>query len=228
MNTNADPKRALIVFGGWDGHTPKQSAELFGQALGDAGYAVTLRDTLDAYLDADALAATDLIVPIFTMSTITDEQWNGLNHAVQSGTGVAGFHGGMLDAFRNNTEYQWMTGAQWVAHPGDCIERHTVHVTDAGLGHPITAGLDDFELYDTEQYFCHVDPGNHVLCDTVFDQAHGDPSLYTQHTVMPYAYCKTWGKARVFAAMWGHTYKDFDVAEAKEIVLRGMVWATRI
>ncbi|MEM1445761.1 MAG: ThuA domain-containing protein, partial [Planctomycetota bacterium] len=174
MNDTPDPKRALIVFGGWDGHTPKESAELFGQALGDAGYAVTLRDTLDAYLDQGALAATDLIVPLWTMGEISDDQWKGLNAAVQSGTGLAGFHGGMIDAFRKNTEYQWMTGAQWVSHPGNCIERHTVHITDAGLGHPITAGLDDFELYDTEQYYCHVDPGNHVLCDTVFDQGHGD------------------------------------------------------
>ncbi len=220
-----DTKHALIVYGGWDGHTPKQSAETFAPLLDQAGFTVKLSDTLDAYLDADYLKDAALIVPIFTMSEISDAQWKGLNTAVQNGTGLAGFHGGMIDSFRMNTEYQWMTGAQWVAHPGNCIERYTVEITDPT--HPITAGLDDFELLDTEQYYCHHDPGNHVLCETVFDQAHDDPSLYHQNAVLPYAYTKTWGKGRVFCACWGHTYKDFEVDEAKEIVFRGMTWASR-
>lgn len=218
-------KQALIVFGGWDGHTPKESAEVFAPLLDAAGYDVHMKDTLDAYLDADLLGTLDLIVPIWTMDKISGEQWDGLSKAVQSGVGLAGFHGGMIDAFRENTEYQWMTGAQWVAHPGGCIERHTVYLEDDG--HPITAGLDDFVLRDTEQYYCHHDPGNHVLATTVFDQGHENPSLYTQNAVLPYAWTKTWGKARVFGACWGHTDKDFDVPEAKEIVRRGMLWASR-
>ncbi|MEO1237556.1 MAG: ThuA domain-containing protein [Planctomycetota bacterium] len=225
MSDSNKPKRALIVYGGWDGHTPKQSAEVFAPLLAEARFEVELRDTLDVYLDADLLGSLSLIVPIWTMDKISDAQWAGLNDAVASGVGLAGFHGGMIDAFRENTDYQFMTGAQWVAHPGNCIERHTVYVEDTG--HPITAGLSDFELLDTEQYYCHHDPGNTVLCTTVFDQGHGDPSRYTQNAVLPYAWTKTWGKARVFGACWGHTYKDFDVPEAKEIVRRGMVWASR-
>lgn len=225
MSDESKKKQALVVFGGWDGHTPKESAEVFAPLLSDAGYDVTMKDTLDAYLDAELLESLDLIVPLWTMDKISDDQWKGLDQAVQSGVGLAGFHGGMIDAFRENTEYQWMTGAQWVAHPGNCIERHTVYLEDDG--HPITAGLGDFVLPDTEQYYCHHDPGNHVLATTVFDQSHGDPSLYTQNAVLPYAWTKTWGKARVFGACWGHTYKDFDVPEAKEIVRRGMLWASR-
>jgi type 1 glutamine amidotransferase len=225
MSDPEPKKQALIVFGGWDGHTPKQSAELFADVLTQDGYDVDLRDTLDAYLDADRLAELSLIVPLWTMGEISKEQWNGLDAAVRSGVGLAGFHGGMIDSFRSNTEYQWMTGAQWVAHPGNCIDRYTVYLEDPG--HPITAGLDDFELRDTEQYYCHHDPGNTVLATTVFDQAHGDPSLYTQNAILPYAWTKTWGRARVFGACWGHTFKDFDVPEAKEIVRRGMHWAAK-
>jgi type 1 glutamine amidotransferase len=218
-------KKALIVYGGWEGHTPKESAEVFAPLLDQAGYDVSLRDDLAAYTEQDMLGELSLIVPLWTMGKISNEQWQGLDQAVRSGVGLAGFHGGMIDSFRENTEYQWMTGAQWVAHPGNCIDRYRVYLEDAG--HPITAGLDDFELRDTEQYYCHHDPGNTVLASTLFDQAHGDPSLYTQNAVLPYAWTKTWGKARVFGACWGHTYKDFDVPEAKEIVLRGMLWASR-
>lgn len=218
-------KKALIVYGGWDGHTPKQSAELFAQLLGDADYEVVLSDTLDSYLDTDLMNSLNLVVPIWTMGEISKEQWAGLNKAVQAGCGLAGFHGGMIDSFRNNVEYQWMTGAQWVAHPGNCEPTYRVYISDED--HPITRGLEDFVLPDTEQYYCHHDPGNHVLCETLFDQGYGDPSLYHQNAVLPYAWTKTWGKARIFGACWGHTYKDFDVDEAKEIVFRGMKWATR-
>ena len=225
MTDTDSRKSCLIVFGGWDGHTPKPCAELFADQLSQDGYEVHLRDTLDAYLDQDLLRTLSLIVPIWTMGKITDQQWAGLNQAVQSGVGLAGFHGGMIDAFREQAEYQWMTGAQWVAHPGNIIDRHRVYLEDDG--HPITAGLSDFDLLHTEQYYCHHDPGNHVLATTVFDQAHGDPSLYTAHTVMPYAWTKTWGRGRVFGAAWGHTAEDFKIPEAKEIVRRGMHWASR-
>ena len=218
-------KKALIVWGGWDGHTPKESAEVFAPELDSAGYDVTVRDSMDVYADEAFMSQLHLIVPIWTMGKISKEQWDGLNKAVQGGVGLAGFHGGMIDSFRENTEYQWMTGGQWVSHPGNCIPSYTVRV--ANSDHQITRGISDFTLTGTEQYYCHFDPGVLVLCETSFDQGLGNPALYKQGTVMPYAWTKTWGKGRVFGACWGHTYKDFDVPEAKEIVKRGMLWASR-
>ncbi|GAB4108576.1 MAG: ThuA domain-containing protein [Phycisphaeraceae bacterium] len=218
-------KQALIVYGGWDGHTPKESAELFAEILRQDGYEVVLKDTLDAYLDTDLMSRVDLIVPVWTMGEISNEQWQGLDRAVRDGAGVAGFHGGMIDSFRTNTEYQWMTGAQWVSHPGNCDASYEVRIADPE--HPITKGLSDFTLDKTEQYYCHFDPGVHVLCTTTFTGEFGDASLYKPGTVMPYAWTKTWGKGKVFGACWGHTYQDFDEPTAREIVRRGMHWATR-
>ncbi|MCC5831019.1 MAG: ThuA domain-containing protein [Phycisphaeraceae bacterium] len=218
-------KKALMVWGGWSGHTPKESVDVFAPLLGDAGYQVTISDTLDSYLDAAMLAELDLIVPMWTMGTVTKEQSKGLREAVRNGAGLGGWHGGIIDSFRQDTEYQWMTGGQWVAHPGNCIERYKVIVTDQD--HPITEGIDDFELTGTEQYYCHVDPGNAALCHTVFSGGHGAVDLYPRDTVMPYAWTRLYGRGKVFVAAWGHTYKDFDVPEAKEIVRRGLLWSAR-
>ena len=218
-------KQVLIVWGGWDGHTPHECADLWADELGQAGYRVTVRDTLEAYLDADLMGSLDLIVPIWTMGQISGEQWNALDQTIFRGCGIAGFHGGMIDAFRMNTDYQWMTGAQWVAHPGNGIPSYAVHITDPD--HAITRGLSDFKMTDTEQYYCHHDPANHVLCTTTFTGKHGDPRKYAPGATLPYAWTKTWGDGKVFCAAWGHTFKDFDVPQAKEIVKRGMLWATR-
>lgn len=212
-------KKALFVWGGWDGHTPKQSAELFAGLLGEAGYEVELSDTLDAYLDVEKLKALDLIVPTVTMSKISDAQLRGLLDAVASGVGVAGWHGTMGDSFREATEYQFMVGGQWVAHPGNIID-YTVNVT--GGDHPITAGLGDFQMH-SEQYYMHVDPGVNVLATTTFT---GEYNAWIAGTVMPVTWTKQWGAGRVAYCSLGHVVGDFDVPEAREMVRRCLLWAS--
>lgn len=218
-------KKALMVWGGWDGHTPKASVDVFAPLLAEKGFDVTISDTLASYTDKELMAAQDLIVPCWTMGKIENDQANGLLEAVRAGTGIAGWHGGIIDSFREHTEYQWMTGGQWVAHPGNCIPSYTVEIVDPA--HPIMKGLRNFTMPDTEQYFIHIDPSVHILCRTTFSGEYGDRDRYQAGTVMPYAYTKTYGKGRVFAACWGHTSKDFEVFEAREIVLRGLLWAAR-
>jgi len=210
-------KKALVVWGGWDGHTPGECADLFAPWLEEQGFHVVVSNTLDSYVDKDLMESLSLVVPIWTMGQITRDQEQGLLAAVRSGVGIAGWHGGMCDSFRNNTEYQWMTGGQWVAHPGGCIPEYTVNLTDHE--HPITRGVPDFVLRNTEQYYLHVDPSNQVLATTEFNLGDG--------VVMPYVWIRKWGDGRVFYAAFGHTDKDFEVPEAREIVQRGMLWAAR-
>ncbi len=213
-------KKALIVWGGWSGHEPKQCADLFAPILQSKGFAVEVADTLDVYLDKDKMASLSLIVPIWTMGTITREQERGLLEAVRSGVGIAGWHGGMGDSFRNNTEYQFMVGGQWVSHP-DGITDYVVNI----INHtdPITAGIPDFKMH-SEQYYMHVDPSNEVLATTTFNTPRYP---WVNGTVMPVVWKRVWGAGRVFYSSLGHVAKDFEVPEALEIQVRGFLWAAR-
>lgn len=214
-------KSALMVWGGWLGHEPEQCVALFANVLRDEGYAVEVHDTLDIYLDEAKMQAQDLIVQCWTMGSITSEQEAGLLNAVRNGAGYGGWHGGMADSFRNATEYQFMVGGQWVAHPGNVID-HTVQITNHE--DPITAGLPDFAMH-SEQYYMHVDPANEVLATTTFSGDYGYP--WIAGTVMPVIWKRQWGAGRVFFTSLGHVLQDFDVPEAREIVRRGLLWATR-
>lgn len=214
-------KKALIVAGGWDGHEPQKCAELFAGLLREKDYEVQIAETLDAYLDEN-LAQNDLIVPIWTMGQISDEQWKGLCAAVKSGVGLGGFHGGMCDSFRGNIDYQWMTGGQFLSHPGN-IKDYTVQIADEE--HEITRGLSVFKMH-SEQYYMLTDAGNNVLATTVF-QDNLEDAPWTQNTVMPVVWTKMWGSGRVFFSSLGHVAADFDVKEARDITLRGMLWASR-
>ena len=213
-----DAKRALIVAGGWEGHEPRQCAALFAGILREDGFAVEQSDTLDVCLDADRMRQCDLIVPIWTMGQITPAQEEGLLAAVAAGTGIAGWHGGMGDAFRNNPNYQFMVGGQWVAHPGDIVD-YTVQIVDHD--DPITAGLADFAMH-SEQYYLHVDPSNEVLATTTFGGAHAP---WIAGCVMPVVWKRRYGAGRVFYSSLGHVLADFDVPEARELTRRGLHWA---
>ena len=208
-----------MVYGGWDGHDPKETSHLFAGLLAEAGLDVTLSETLDSFTDAALMSAIDMVVPIYTMSTITREQEAGLLDAIRAGgVNVAGWHGGMADAFRNNTEYQFMVGGQWVAHPGNIID-YRVNVTDHD--HPITAGVADFDMR-SEQYYMHTDPSNEVLATTTFT---GEYAPWIDGTVMPVVWTRSYGEGKVFYSSLGHVIGDFDVPEAREIVRRGLLWA---
>ena len=213
-------KSALMVWGGWAGHEPRQCVELFAPYLRGEGYNVRVADTLDVYCDPALMRSLDLIVQVWTMSTISAEQEQGLLSAVEHGAGFAGWHGGMADAFRNSPNYQFMVGGQWVAHPGNIID-YGVHIVNHS--DPITAGLADFRMH-SEQYYMHVDPSNDVLATTTFD---GKYTPWIAGTTIPVVWKRPWGAGRVFFSSLGHVVKDFDVPEAREIAQRGMRWATR-
>ncbi|MCX6344801.1 MAG: ThuA domain-containing protein [Armatimonadetes bacterium] len=215
-------KSALIVWGGWDGHEPQQTAELYASILQENGFQVEVSDTLDSYLDAGKMASLSLVVPVWTMGTITGEQEKGLLDAVKSGVGCGGWHGGMGDSFRNNTEYQFMVGGQWVAHPGGIID-YEVNIIDHK--DPITAGIADFKMH-SEQYYMHVDPSNEVLATTTFFGGH-DGISWIKGCVMPVVWKRMYGAGRVFYSSLGHVRSDFDVPEVREIVKRGLIWASR-
>ena len=214
-------KKALIVWGGWDGHSPEVCARLFAEVLGDRGFEVEVTDDLEVFADKERLSAMDLIVPMWTMGALTTEQEEGLLDAVAAGTGIGGFHGGMGDSFRANARYQFMVGGQFVEHPGGIKQ---FDVTMVAKADPIVSGLCDFKI-TTEQYYMHVDPSNEVLAATTFGETNEAP--WVKGTIMPVVWKRMWGKGRVFYCSAGHLAGDFDVPELKEIVRRGLLWAAR-
>lgn len=217
-------RKALIVWGGWSGHEPEPVAEIFRAQLASHGFAVEVSDTLDAFLDGEKLKGLDLIVPVWTMGKITNEQSKPLIEAVRSGVGIGGCHGGMCDSFRDNTEYHFMTGGQWVAHPGNDGVEYTVDIRDPD--HFITQGSPAAFPVKSEQYYMHVDPAVRVLATTRFPVADGP---HTQNGIvdMPVVWTKYYGQGRVFYSGLGHNASIVAQPEALRLATRGLLWAAR-
>ncbi|WP_428386676.1 ThuA domain-containing protein [Mucisphaera sp.] len=213
-------RKALINWGGWEGHEPDQCAETVAGLLRAEGFEVAIVHDLGVYEDVDRMKGYSLVVPIWTMEEISPEQSQGLRDAIRSGVGLGGFHGGMADSFRKDTEYQYMVGGQWVVHPGNIID-YTVQVK--AKDHEITRGVPDFAMH-SEQYYMHVDPAVEVLAMTTFNGAYDE---WIDGVEMPVVWTKRYGAGRVFYSSLGHVNADLAVPEAREILRRGLLWAAR-
>lgn len=214
-------KKALIFYGGWHGHEPELVSVRFQRLLEKHGYEVDRVAGTECLADREKLLEYDLLVPCVTMSTLDREAEKSVSYAVSRGVGLAGCHGGMCDSFRQSTEWQFITGGQWVSHPGGDGIEYTVNICH-GSG-AITEGISDFKV-KTEHYYLHIDPSVEVLATTRF------PLVNFYHAAnkpvdMPVAWTKFWGLGRVFYCSLGHHDDVFDVPEAELLMERGLVWA---
>ncbi|WP_276356180.1 ThuA domain-containing protein [Cohnella caldifontis] len=216
-------KQALIVWGGWDGHQPEEVAGIFRGLLEKEGFRAEVSDQLEEFADADKLKTLDLIVPVWTMGKIEPQLATNVSEAVQSGVGLAGCHGGMCDSFRENVEWQFMTGGQWVAHPGNDGVEYTVNIT--ANSSPLVEGIEDFPV-KSEQYYMHVDPAVEVLATTRFPTVPGPHSL-NKPVDMPVVWTKRWGVGRVFYNSLGHQADIVRMPPVLELMRRGFLWAAQ-
>ena len=213
----------LVVRGGWDGHAPVETTDLFLPFLEDAGFDITVEETLEVYADDVLMSGADLILQCWTMGEILPDELAGLRRAVARGTGLAGWHGGIVDSFRMATDYHQLTGGQFVAYPEGIID-HVVDISPDRADHPIVAGLGSFALR-SERYWMQTDPLIDVLATITLVPGPNDP--WTEPVVSPAVWTRTWGAGRVFVCTPGHHTADLEVPEVRAIVERGLLWASR-
>ena len=215
-------KKALIFYGGWNGHEPELVSARFQRLLEKNGYAVDRYDNMECLADREKLLEYDLLVSAVTMSELPRDYEKNVSFAVSRGVGLAGCHGGMCDSFRKSVEWQFITGGQWVSHPGGDGITYKVNVHHGSS--PITEGLSDFEV-TSEHYYLHIDPAIEVLASTRF------PLVNYYHAAnkpvdMPVAWTKYWGLGRVFYCSLGHHDDVFENSPTAEVLMeRGMLWA---
>lgn len=215
-------KRALILQGGWEGHDPQLVAKRFAGILEKEGFQVDISENLDCLLDEEKLETYDLFVPCWTGGDLPYEHVAKLSKVIGKGAGVAGCHGGMCDAFRVNTEWQFITGGQWVSHPGGDGVEYMVNIRRGSS--PIVEGIEDFPVC-SEHYYLHIDPAVEVLATTRFPLVHYY-HISNKPIDMPVVWTKYWGNGRIFYCSLGHHDDVFDKSpNAQELMRRGMLWA---
>lgn len=236
MSAPSTEKRALIVRGGWTGHQPVETTDAFVPFLAAHGYDVRVEDETTVYADPEYMAGVDVVVQTNTMNTIAGDELGGLITAVRNGTGLAGWHGGIADSYRNSSDYLQLIGGQFATHPAkaprhelpgdgtDCFVRYTVDIVPEMADHPVVAGISDFEL-TTEQYWVLTDDYNDVLATTTIAAPDHEP--WHRPVTCPAVWTRRWGEGRIFVSTPGHDLGVVQDPNVRTIIERGILWASR-
>ena len=228
-------RQALVVRGGWFGHQPVEATNLFIPHLEANGFAVRVEDSPAVYADASVMAGVDLVMQCMTMSTIEKDELEGLRSAVAAGTGLAGWHGGIADSYRNSSDYQQLIGGLFACHPGKAPHERTgeqsdnyvpyrVNLLPQAAEHPITQGISDFDLV-TEQYWVLSDEYIDVLATTT--QAVRPWDEWHRPITSPAIWTRQWGKGRIFVCTPGHRVEVLEHPSVRTVIERGLLWAAR-
>ena len=229
--------RAALLVGGWGGHTPTHFADWYRDLLEAKGSAVVVHDMLEPREAPEYLADVDLITPIWSsdwsghreeFGNMTKTQDDDLLKLIAEGSGIAGWHGQMGDAFCGRPTCHFLIGGQFVADPPgwpyNLLPRKDYvdyDVTICKPDDPIVQGVTSF-LLTAEQYDMLVDPSKDVLATTTFS---GDDLWWIEGAVIPVAWRRHWEKGRVFSCAIGDEPDDLRVPQVTEIIRRGALSA---
>ena len=227
-------KKAIFVRGGRPAHQPVETTEHFRGFLEAQGYEISVSDSPAIYADAEFMASVDLIIQCIE-SEIDEASVQGLTQAVENGTGLIGWHGGVLVGFTQSEPNYQLIGAKFVAHPGkpagerignesDFFIQHKIEFTSLGKEDEITRGFSDIEL-ETEQYWLLADSYMKVLATTTQSAHHSDP--WKTPVTSPAIWSRQWGKGRIFICSPGHNLKVVSHPSITRIIQNGAIWATR-
>jgi type 1 glutamine amidotransferase len=185
-----------------------------------------------AYPEAAQLLKPDLtekfdVVVFYDMwnQGLTEEQKTAFVALLDKGIGVVAMHH-TLAAHENWPEYQAIIGGRY--HTRDRVENgktipkstfshgETLAVTIADTQHPITQGMEDFEIHDETYHNYDTDPKARVLLTT--DNPKNDPEL---------AWVREYKGSRVFYLMLGHDRHAYENPSFRRLVAQGIRWAAK-
>jgi len=198
--TEAKIKVLFVRSGGhdWKGLSPLLVDVM--HASGD--FEVTLSEDFNDFT-AERIKKYDLAMYTGSGTNFTDAaQEKGLCDFVRSGGAYVGIHSA-TDAFKKSDVYWEMVGGRFAGHGGGKF-KVTIHDRD----HPVTAGLEDFEIQD-ETY-------SHHYHKNVCMRGNERQSM---------GWVQDYGKGRMFYTSLGHGRAAWANPHFQRLVVRGAYWA---
>lgn len=215
------PIRVLIVTGeDVPAHDWKATTPVTREILESAGPEFDVRVSEDiGILESDAIHLYDVLVMNFRNNPVKRDlglhgRRNLLDY-LESGKGIVTLHFNVC-AFQNWEAYRQVLGRYWKPKHSKHGERGPIEVKVRDAAHPITRGLESFQI-DDELYAKLVEtrPG-HVLLEAYSDWS---------KQVEPVAWTLEQGKGRVFNFVLGHDVRARRNPHFGEVLRRGVRWA---
>ena len=214
--------RAMVVVNGDDIHHDLISAAHVFQQLGtEAGFATRRAMGTARFTDPRPETADNDVYLFYTAGGhFATAQQQALADAVRGGKGLVGVHGANIMGWRGDgldpadRPLFELLGNRYLSHgPGHHEGRHTIEIV---ADHPITRGVEDFELFDEYYEFELADDDVKVLAQR--HRADGE--------VIPVLYARDVGAGRVVYLALGHDMRSWGEPPVRTLVRQALLWAS--
>lgn len=215
------PLRVLLTFGG-HGFQEEPFFAMFDALDGIEITTAPLPEKADL-LKPGLEKQFDAIVMYDMVAGFTPQQQQAFVALLNEGIGVVSLHHN-LGAHRHWDEFPKIIGGKFVFEPttleGKDYQKSTwshgehMKITVVDREHPITRGIEDFQIHDETYGGYFTSSGVHVLLKT--DHPKNDPHV---------AWTTDYGNSRVFYLMLGHDRHAWQHPAYSQLLERGIRWA---
>ena len=223
--TIAADKIRVLILTGKNNHNWKKTTPLIEKILTESDLFEVSTTVPPKGLDAENLKNYDVIVSnwnSFGRGSAKAEKWgDGPKKAyldfVANGKGHVTIHAGGCSFYKGWAEYWNVTQVYWKMGKTRHGPQHRFNVSVVKKDHPITSGMEDFEIVDEMWEQPGIVEGVTVL--TTSKSTKKKNAIHTSTVVSKY------GKGRCFATTLGHGVKNMAFDGFKQLLIRGTQWA---
>ena len=200
-----------LVFVGTEGkyHAHVANGKFVTAILNDED-GITADFSRDYEVLADGLDAYNVVLFYTDVGELTAAQETGLLNYIRAGGGFYGLHTAAA-SFRESEPYHEMLNGFFNGHS----PYMTFTVNIGNTDHPITQGLEDFEVVDELYYLKHNPETSHHLM-SAYDHTKDETHVMAFH--------HNYGAGRVFYFALGHDLTVLQNPSFQEIIRRGVLW----
>jgi len=211
-------KIKVVVLTGGHGFEREQFFEMF-ESFGDIEYTeFQLKDHSEIFEDVSDWDYDVIVSYNMTQEISTKRRRNLARLLRRQGVGFVALHHNM-GAFQAWPQYRKITGGKYYLKASDDHRGSTykhdidmnVHIVDTS--HPITKGINDFQIHDEGYKYLGFEKNNHVL----FTANHPE----SDETI---GWVRNFGKAKVCGIMLGHDHYAFENPNFRKLVARAIRW----
>ena len=211
--------RALVVVGGDDTHHDLLgAADALTRIGARAGFATAPAVGMQRFVQPrPETADADVFVLYDSGAAFPAAHQEALARAVAAGKGLVALHMSnvMSDPEGADRAYFDLLGNHYLSHgPGHHEGRHRIDIVTE---HPVTAGVDDFELFDEYYEFAFSDDDHTVLAERTRDDGVRIPVLYVREV----------GEGRVVYLALGHDMRAWGEPPFQRLLAQAITWAGR-
>lgn len=146
---------------------------------------------------------------------VSSDQKEGIMRFLKARKGIMALHAAIIN-FDTWSEFRKVLGGYWKwseSSHGPYQRGYKMYIMDHD--HPITHGIQDFEIHDELYHTLHITKPIHLLVATLWEEK-----------LQPIAWITQYNSARIYYNALGDGVESFQCKEFQQLLIQGALWVS--